>query len=301
MKEPEFIFMLAFLNTFLNTISPVDKILQSRDVGFREAIPVLESAMHEIQKLRSLSSFEELWDECQEKFDLQARPPREKWRPKALESSIITETIGERNADFKIEIQSTYFRVIDEFSSEMKRRFSDNTDILIAISDAKDLCYDKLKPLQKIGIKLPTKEELKVAQTYIKRKEVQFEEERKKNGDERFATRFNLLMELYVRKDVFPEVYRLMATVDTFGCCTSVCECSFSALERIGKPNRVNMTNERLRNLSFLAFEYKRLSQIDVEEILIDFNANPKRRIQLYWNKYIFVLCYGCGWYTCSS
>ncbi|KAJ6648275.1 Zinc finger MYM-type protein 1 [Pseudolycoriella hygida] len=43
MKKPEFVFMLEFMKTFLNTISPADKILQSRDVGFREAVPVIES------------------------------------------------------------------------------------------------------------------------------------------------------------------------------------------------------------------------------------------------------------------
>ncbi|KAJ6648887.1 Zinc finger MYM-type protein 1 [Pseudolycoriella hygida] len=78
MKKPEFVFMLEFMKTFLNTISPADKILQSRDVGFREAVPVIESVMTEIQKLRSLSSFEKMWDKCQPKFDLQARPVREK-------------------------------------------------------------------------------------------------------------------------------------------------------------------------------------------------------------------------------
>ncbi|KAJ6639798.1 Zinc finger MYM-type protein 1 [Pseudolycoriella hygida] len=78
MKKPEFVFMPEFMKTFLNTISPADKILQSRDVGFREAVPVIESVMTEIQKLRSLSSFEKMWDKCQPKFDLQARPVREK-------------------------------------------------------------------------------------------------------------------------------------------------------------------------------------------------------------------------------
>ncbi|KAJ6642632.1 hypothetical protein Bhyg_07585 [Pseudolycoriella hygida] len=39
MKKPEFVFMLEFMKTFLNTISPADKISQSRDVGFREAVP----------------------------------------------------------------------------------------------------------------------------------------------------------------------------------------------------------------------------------------------------------------------
>ncbi|KAJ6640384.1 Organic cation transporter protein, partial [Pseudolycoriella hygida] len=82
--------------------------------------------------------------------------------------------------------------------TQMKRRFHDNTDILIAISDANDLCYEKLKPLQKINIKLPPKEELLVAETYMERKKAAFEEERKKNNNDGFLTRFKLLEELYV-------------------------------------------------------------------------------------------------------
>ncbi|KAJ6639881.1 Zinc finger protein, partial [Pseudolycoriella hygida] len=179
-KKHEFVFMLEFMKTFLNTISPADKILQSRDVGFREAVPVSL-----ISVSRSLI--------C---------------RPGLSEKSI--------------EIRSAYFRAIDDFTSEMKRRFHDNTDILIAISDANDLCYEKLKALQKINLKLPPKEELLVAKTYMERKKAAFEEERKKNNNDGFSTRFKLLEELYHKRDVLPEVYRFMATVDTFGSSTSV-------------------------------------------------------------------------------
>ncbi len=57
---------------------------------------------------------------------------------------------------------------------------------------------------------------------------------------------------------------------------------SFSALERLGRKTRMSMTTDRLRNLTFLAFESKRLDSMDIDEVLKMFNANPKRRIQLY-------------------
>ena len=38
----------------------------------------------------------------------------------------------------------------------MKKRFDDNSEILLAISNAQELCYEKLEPLQELGIKLPT-------------------------------------------------------------------------------------------------------------------------------------------------
>lgn len=49
----------------------------------------------------------------------------------------------------------------------------------------------------------------------------------------------------------------MMAAVDAFGSSTKVCECSFSVLDRIGTPKRMSINNDRLRNLTFLAFEKK--------------------------------------------
>lgn len=48
----------------------------------------------------------------------------------------------------------------------------------------------------------------------------------------KFKERFNTLLELYKMREAFPAVYEMMAAVDTFGSSTSVCECSFSALDR---------------------------------------------------------------------
>lgn len=156
---------------------------------------------------------------------------------------------------------------------------------MLAISDAKDLCYDKMIPLEATGLKIPLKEVL-VAKTFIERRREQFEEEREKEKDVRFATRFNLLMELYLKKEIFPEVYRFIANVDTFGCSTSVLLFR-TALERIGKPSRLLMTNERLRNLSFLAFESKKLHEIDVEEISMQIRTDGFNCINVYRLQYI--------------
>lgn len=80
----------------------------------------------------------------------------------------------------------------------------------------------------------------------------------------------------------FPNVYKLLATIDTFGCSTAVCESSFSTIARIGTPIRISMTNERLRRLTLLAFESKRLGKIDVEDVLKTFNPSKERKAQLY-------------------
>lgn len=94
--------------------------------------------------------------------------------------------------------------------------------------------------------------------------------------------RFNILATLYEVRDAFPKVYETYAIIETFGCSTAVCEASFSALTQINRPTRLSMTNERMRNLAFLAFEQEKLKTISVEEVLRKFNDAKNRRVQLY-------------------
>lgn len=42
------------------------------------------------------------------------------------------------------------------------------------------------------------------------------------------------------------------------------------------------MTNKRMRLLSYLGFEHKRLQQIDIDEILLEFNRQKNRKVQLF-------------------
>lgn len=297
-QKKEFVFMLVFMNTFLNLISPADKILQSRDISFREAVPVIQSVKTEIAKLRTDQSFKKFWDDSEELVKVtaeslktvavtesQSRPQRNIRRPASLADYIITDCIGERNMDDKIEITSAYYYVLDTFLRELQRRFENNTDILEAISTADQFDNKLLKPLQDIGITLPSDEEMVVAKNYIARRREQYEEEmRRKDEKEResFKNRFSVLKELFVMKEAFPKVYTLWATIETFGCSTATAECSFSALERLGIKSRMGMKTDRLRHLTFLSFESKRLKNISYDEIMKIFNQNPKRRIQLY-------------------
>lgn len=74
----------------------------------------------------------------------------------------------------------------------------------------------------------------------------------------------------------------MFATIETFGCSTTICESSFSVVSRINIPTRLSMTTERMRNLAFLAFEHKKLQKIDVLEILKAFNDLSDRKVQLF-------------------
>ena len=58
---------------------------------------------------------------------------------------------------------------LDEFDA----RFTENNEILLALSNSPNMELDQLKPLEKLDITLPPEYELKVAKKYIelKRKE----------------------------------------------------------------------------------------------------------------------------------
>lgn len=278
------------MKEFLDLISPADKILQSRDVGYREALPVIRTVVSEVEKLRTPESFDKFWKrseeilvkDCAENIPSLDRPSRSKKLPTNFSQFIITDRIGQRSKDKFTEIKSAYYEVIDIFKAEMERRFEENSDILLAISDANKFSLEKLQPLKRLSLPLPTEGELTVAKSYIEKKQQQHANEREKRGENSFKGRFNVLNELYTMREAFPNVYELFATIDTFGCSSTICECSFSALDRVGTDKRLNMGDKRLRELSFLAFESKRLHKLPVDSVLKRFNENPKRRVQLY-------------------
>lgn len=105
-----------------------------------------------------------------------------------------------------------------------------------------------------------------------------------RNGQEggKRGTSFNILSTLFDYREMLPRVYNLYAAVETFACSTAICEASFSALARINISSRLSMTNKRMRNLSFLAFEHKRLKKIAIDRVLKKFNDKRDRRVQLF-------------------
>lgn len=84
-------------------------------------------------------------------------------------------------------------------------------------------------------------------------------------------------------KDGIESTYKLLEAVESLGSSTAVNECAFSALSRIDTVRRMAMTDQRLCNLAFLAFEKNRISSIKDfdDKILRKFNEK-NRKIQLF-------------------
>lgn len=185
-------------------------------------------------------------------------------------------TLGERGFENETSLlKSVHFEVIDRIICEMRNRFDHNNNILLAIAAANDIDQDdfdrdKLLPLASLGLTVPSQSEISVAKAFLAKEKLNPENQSS-----------NTLKILFSVKNAFPETYRLLEAIDTFGSSTSVCECAFSAVARIDTVRRMSMTNQRMCDLSFLAFEKKRLSSLDEDVILRKFATN-NRKIQLY-------------------
>lgn len=276
-----FVFMLHFLNDFLNTLEPANKILQKRNIGFRQAMPVIEAVIRSLKHLRSEENFDRFIQSSDEvlssiEYENVPRVKRTRQRSTRLNDSIVMESLGEGQDDGEYQqLQSAYYEVIDYTLIEMEKRFNDNSEILMAISELNNLTsktFDlkTLTPLKSIGLTLPSESELNVVKTYLL-------EEIKKPENVNATT----LKILFPVKDAFPDTYRLLEAGDTFGSSTAINECSFSALNRIDTVKRMSMSDKRLCDLSFLAFEKKKLSQISEDDIIRQF-SEKNRKIQLF-------------------
>lgn len=133
-----------------------------------------------------------------------------------------------------------------------------------------DFDYEELEPLKKLGLKIPSGEELKLVKEYLGRT---------KTEENSVQT---ILKRLQPVKPAFPTAFKFFAAVETFGNSTTINEASFSTLNRIDTKFRFSSTNERLRNLAFFAFEKKNFEKVKDENVMREFAKISPRRIQLF-------------------
>lgn len=67
----------------------------------------------------------------------------------------------------------------------------------------------------------------------------------------------DMLIELDKQRKAFKETFKMIVSVEVFGCSSAVFEPTFSCLTRIENPQRQSMKHNRLSNLALLAFESK--------------------------------------------
>lgn len=267
-----FRFMLIFMNSLLGMIKPIDKMLQARSASLHDAMKLIASVSRSIRNLRDDEHYLEIDSKANgltNNVQTVDRPQRTtKGSSRMFSEYILTGTTGE-SAPTEVTIKSAFYDTIDNICQELHIRFENNDDIYMAVNSAWEMDLEKLKPLEKLRLEMPSESEMSVAAEYIR--------EKKSGGDE-----IDMLNELYKMRAAFPATYKLFTAIESFACSTSVCESSFSTLTRIGWGNRLSMTNHRLRQLTFLAFEKDRLNKLPDNELLVAFDKSKTRRVQLF-------------------
>lgn len=127
-----------------------------------------------------------------------------------------------------------------------------------------------MEPLKEIGLNIPSVAELKLVKEYL---------ERTKTEENSLQT---IMKRLQPVKLAFPIAFKFFVAVETFGNSTTINEASFSTLNRIDTKFRFSSTNQRLRDLTFLAFEKKMFGKVKDESIMREFVEISSRRIQLF-------------------
>lgn len=290
MASLEFVFVLVFTKDLLQMIEPVTKALQGREIGYKDSMPLIRAVYTTIEKMRTPENFEKYYGEA---MKLQRgenltqpsiasdRPIRDRRQSTMLNDSVVEETLGQRS-ESSIVLKSSFYETIDIILIEMTNRFVKNDAILSAIDTAEEMDLEKLRPLTELGIALPTQIELDIAKKYLDPIRKKNEELNKLKNPKDKKIKTIVLTELYKVRQGMANVYSLFAAIETFPSGTAVCESSFSALTRIMRPQRISMMTNRLNNLSFLAFEHKKLVALNLDAVLKRFDSLKNRKVQLF-------------------
>lgn len=252
-----FVITLCYIKKLLLLIKPADKILQTREIGYFQATPVIDAVYNAVKDLKADSIFDSIVSESVIIFD-KSKEIYTKHNPFDI-------VINEPNCE--IELQKDFFQTITVLLEELENRFHNNNEYLNAIASVRDFDLKKLKCLERLGIKLPSIEELAVAKKYLY---------------ENCKDPQSVLKTLFKVRNAFSDTYSMFAAIETFGASTSINECSFSTLARLNTDHRRNMCHKRLASLIFLSFESKKTKNIEIEDIIKIFNDCKERRLRFY-------------------
>ncbi|XP_060867830.1 zinc finger MYM-type protein 1-like [Metopolophium dirhodum] len=164
-----------------------------------------------------------------------------------------------------------YYKILDSIIENLKTRFSpESLSLAISVDKFMQLNYegslvfiDYYKDLLDIN-KLNIKSEMTVARNCIN----------KINND------FNIDdLKTTIKKEIFPNIYKMLQVALTLPVSSATCEQSFSAMRRIKTWVRTSMHQERFTNLSILHIEKDVTTNIDTECILNEFSKSSSMMV----------------------
>lgn len=319
MKKFEFRFLLVLMKRVLGYLEPAEKSLQSRESSLTDGLGYIKILQSSLEEMRNDDCYLNLKEEANDlgsvkKNDLKSsetassrgnavgdsgtaelqkskkakmdnlkdantgtpilespRQQRPRKQNSKLKGFIITAKIGQSTAEANDPETSKrlFYSVIDIVSNELKFRFSDNQELIQALQAAEDLDETGIHYLENLGVKIPSEEEFKMLKKFL-------------NNFSTESDNTDIFEKIYKQKNVFEDTYNLLAAVKVFACGTALCESVFSVLTAIDSARRRSMSHARQADLVYLAFEKKRTEAINLDQFLHHFNAQKKRRLQLF-------------------
>lgn len=286
----EFLFCLYLFSDVLRDLKLISDYLQKSDCDMAHACLLVDSLVDTFEQMRSepgkFNSLmtkvkliaEENSIELSENRNSRTRQLPKRFASFATELQTSESEIPRSDDDFRIKIFNS---VLDHMITELKSRFTNNSDVLngiSAINPTSDnfLKFNKLKPLaEHYRCDMESIEaEVKLFPLVLKR--IETENNAKVDSIVKLATVLNKY------KMSFNELYKLAVIAVTIPPSSAGCERSFSSLRQIKSYLRNNMGNTRLSNLAVLAIEKSLAKSLDLNQVVDRFAvSHNNRRIQL--------------------
>nr|CAH7733083.1 unnamed protein product [Callosobruchus chinensis] len=176
MLDLEFRIAMVVAKKILSTLQPADAALQARSAGLKDAITIIKCVENEIIKLRSDQMYNQILEEAKsltidefgESENRTQTSKRQVKNPNRMDDYLMYgPSCSSARQNIEKPFKSEYFETLDILISELRRRFSDNDDLINSIASLDELDVDKMVPLKNLGLKTPSREEVSVVKAYL--------------------------------------------------------------------------------------------------------------------------------------
>lgn len=286
LQEFSFLLFLQVFYCVLGVTKPLSDTLQTKQLNLATAIDLVDSTCKTLSDRRSEKYFEgNIWKESlivAQNMNIDISSPcarkRQSRLPKALQDGVIMAPIGAQETGQIITplqfYRQRYFEVLDRVINELKVRFTDNRSLITSVAS----CNPKNKHFFSLEHMQPLAEEcgfdvsklapqLEVAKNLLISKGVE--------------TMEDVVKELLLLQNGFPEVYHLITVALTIPVTSATAERSFSVLKRVKTYMRATMGQERLTHLAVLSVERELSNNLDLDLLIDRFRGMHPRRLQL--------------------
>lgn len=196
----------------------------------------------------------------------------------ASESASTSDCSDESEIDERSEALKLYFDLLDNFSSELEKRFgtlqSDIAAAVAATNPMSDTFMDKtiMQPLANLASLKFDDAELDLAKRFFGTRKALY-------CDAKAIAQSAVI-------ETMPSVRNIIELSRTIAVSTAVCESSFSCLKRVLTPHRLSMLHKRKADLILISFERLFARKLQTSGELVrrfwDSGPNGRRRLPLF-------------------